>query len=396
MKAVILAAGEGNRLRPFTFSEPKVMIPVANKPILQFVIESLVENGIKDIDIIVGYRKERIMSYFGDGDRFDANLDYITQSKQLGTAHALYQVKDRIEDDFIVLPGDNVISKRTVSDLLEKKDEYSVLITRNKDPSKYGVVSLKNGLVNDIIEKPEKSPSHLISTGIYLFKQNIFDFIEKKMNERTYDLTSVLKSVIDEKQIKGITTESTWIDVVYPWDLISVNSTALAEVERSINGKIEDNVIIKGPVHIEKDAVIRGGSYIKGPVIIGEGCEIGPNSCILPSSSIGHDSYISPFTLVRNSIIMQCVEIGSNSNIENSLIADGVKIGNNFSAHFGRADKRTVDGLQQVDDIGAMIAEDSVLGSGIVTESGIIVGASCDVKSGLTLRDDIPSNSKVV
>ena len=112
MKAVILAAGEGMRLRPLTVSEPKVMIPVANRPILEYVVEALVGNDIEDIVIVVGYRKERIMSHFEDGKKFGAKIEYVVQEKQLGNAHALACAKDRLSEDFVVLPGDNIVDKR--------------------------------------------------------------------------------------------------------------------------------------------------------------------------------------------------------------------------------------------------------------------------------------------
>ena len=105
MKAVILAAGKGTRLDPFTVSQPKVMIDVANRPILEYVVESLVKNAIRDIVMVVGYKKEKIMSHFEDGGDFDAHIEYVTQGKQLGTAHALYAAKDLMDEEFIMLPG---------------------------------------------------------------------------------------------------------------------------------------------------------------------------------------------------------------------------------------------------------------------------------------------------
>ncbi len=401
MKAVILAAGEGTRLRPFTATEPKVMIPVANKPILEYVVEALVENGINEIVMVVGYRRHRIMSYFGDGAEFGADIEYVKQRKQPpsgGTAHALYQAKNKIDEEFLVLPGDNVISKETVHDLLENMNEHSLLITKSDTPSKYGVVTLKDGgkQIEYLIEKPEKSPSHLISTGIYSFSPEIFDKIEEVMQENHYDLPSVIQKILKEKEIKAVRTEETWIDAVYPWDLLHVNSAALMDISKKINGSIEENVIIKGDVKIGKGTRIRGGSFIEGPVIIGEGCDIGPNACILPSSSIDDNTKIAPFTVIQNSVIMKGVSIGPNSNLQDSVLGEGVRTGTNFSTFSDCSRVEADNGLHQVKKIGVMVAEDTHIGSCVTLEPGVIVGKDCEIRSGRTIRENLRTGEKAV
>ena len=138
MKAVILAAGEGRRLRPFTETLPKVMLPVANKPILEYVVDAVKKSGITDIIIVVGYKKEVIMEYFKNYK--GAKITYVEQNKQLGTAHALLQAKKLIKNPFIILSGDNIIDKKSISNLIKDTAKYSILIKENPQPSKYGVV----------------------------------------------------------------------------------------------------------------------------------------------------------------------------------------------------------------------------------------------------------------
>lgn len=392
MKAVILAAGEGTRLRPFTVSEPKVMIPVANKPIMEYVIDSLVDSGITDIIMVVGYKKEKILTHFGTGEDFGADIEYVTQNKQLGTAHALAHAESKIDDDFLVLPGDNVVSKETIACLLEEPSKYSVLITESDTPSKYGVVSLSNGLVKDIEEKPEKSLSHLISTGIYSFSPDIFDHIEHLMSNQIYDLTSAVQEV---KELKGIITDAMWIDAVYPWDLLSVNSTALSRIVKSLNGTIEEGVTIKGPVHIGEGSIIKSGSCIEGPAVIGEGCEIGPDACILPSTSIGNDCKISPFSVIQNSLLMQTIQVGSHAFIGDSVIGSGVRAGTDLKVHVHGADIKLRSKYHTVDNIGCMIAEDTEIGAGVVMEAGVVVEDECKIDSGNTIRKNISHGSRV-
>src|SRR5213592_3683538 len=142
MKAVVLAAGEGARMGPFTASEPKVMIPVGNRPILEHVVRALVDEGVHDIVAVVGYRRERIMSYFQDGKGFGARIEYAVQNKQLGTAHSLLESRGKLQGPFLVLNGSNLLDRQAISDLVGGGPGPSVLITESDTPSSYGVVLL--------------------------------------------------------------------------------------------------------------------------------------------------------------------------------------------------------------------------------------------------------------
>ena len=172
MKAVILAAGEGRRLRPFTETMPKVMLPVANKPVLEYVTDAVKTSGINEIVLVVGYKKEVIMDYFKDYE--DINITYVVQEKQLGTAHALLQTKDLIDGDFLVLSGDNIIDHRGIEKLLKEESKYSMLIKEHVHPSKYGVVVVEKNILKEIVEKPAEEGGKFISTGIFKFPDSIF------------------------------------------------------------------------------------------------------------------------------------------------------------------------------------------------------------------------------
>ncbi|MCK4455552.1 MAG: NTP transferase domain-containing protein, partial [Thermoplasmata archaeon] len=217
MKAVILAAGEGSRLWPFTYSKPKVMIPVANKPILEYVVRSLVAKGMDDIIMVVGYKKERIMTHFEDGRDYGARIDYAVQKKQLGTAHALLAASKMVKGDFVVLPGDNVIDPKVVEDLLSADESPCALITESEIPSKYGVVQIRSGKIADIMEKPEEMIGNLISTGIYRMSSDAFTRIRSHSRKGFHDLTSVVRDLSSSDDVLAVHTSGKWIDAVYPW-----------------------------------------------------------------------------------------------------------------------------------------------------------------------------------
>ncbi|OYT47556.1 hypothetical protein B6U83_04840 [Thermoplasmatales archaeon ex4484_36] len=144
MKAVILAAGEGRRLRPLTESMSKGMLPVGNRPILSYGIEALKEVGVRDIVMVVGYRREKIQNYFGDGRQFGVNIEYVVQRSRLGTAHALMQAREKVDGPFLLLPGDNLFTSQGLKRLLELPEgSWGMLITESRMPSKYGVVEVR-------------------------------------------------------------------------------------------------------------------------------------------------------------------------------------------------------------------------------------------------------------
>src|SRR3972149_4216456 len=201
MKAVILAAGEGLRCRPLTLTRSKVMLPVANRPILEYIIRALAQNDIKDIILVVGYKKERIMDHFGNGMYFGVNISYVEQEAQLGTAHAIKLAESGVNDKFLVLNGDNLIDAGTISDLIQgATGDITLLTVMREQTTGYGVVVLEKGKVSRIIEKPRDKVSHLVNTGIYMFSSSIFGEIDKTPISETgeYAITDTIQRIIDK------------------------------------------------------------------------------------------------------------------------------------------------------------------------------------------------------
>jgi len=389
-QAVILAAGEGQRLRPFTVTKPKVMLSIAGKPILQYVIESLAQNGIRNIVLVAGYRKEQVFDYLGSGEQFGVDITYINQERQLGTAHALAQAKAATEKEFLVLPGDNLIDVDTIAQFVAIKPE-AMLVRRVDNPVRYGVVTIEQGVVKDIIEKPKEAKGNIINTGIYAFTTEIFNFIEARL-----DIPDVLNNMIAQGYpINAKEMDGTWLDVVYPWDILSLNDAVLRQIPAKLGGNIEAGVSLKGEVSVGKDTLIRSGSYIAGPVVIGDSCDIGPNVCILPTTSIGNNVVISSFSEIKNSVIGDDVDIGSGCIIQDSVIDKGCVIKGHFSACSSQAEVKIDDEHYQV-NVGAMLGGGCSLGNGVVAQPGVIVGNYSQVQAMKLISGRLPDRSLVV
>lgn len=393
MKAVILAAGEGKRLRPFTYSEPKVMIPVANRSIMDYVVRSLVHNKITEIIMVVGYRKERIMSYFGDGDGFGAEICYVNQDKQLGNGHALMAAREHIDEDFMVLPGDSLIDARSVSDLQSIGAGYGALVIESDMPAKYGIAQLDRNRISDIIDRRGEGSSNIVLTGAYKLPAGFFDVLERCVEGGDYNLSHALKLYIQSMKLEPVFCQGLWIDAVYPWDLIEVNYAALANAPMQTAGTIEAGVLIHGKVSIGKGTTIRAGTTLYGPISIGSGCDIGPNVSISPSTSIGDNVTVDPFTVIRNSVIMSDCSIGSHSMLSQSVLGYGVKVRSHLMASSADAFVNLEEEFYRVPNIGTLVGEDCSMGSGVSIEPGTIIGPKSRIMSGSRVSRNVPTGA---
>ncbi|WP_456329456.1 bifunctional sugar-1-phosphate nucleotidylyltransferase/acetyltransferase [Archaeoglobus sp.] len=326
MQTVILAAGEGTRMRPLTYTRPKVMLPVANRPILEHLMEELAKAGVDEAVIVVGYRDETIRSHFGDKWN-GIRIKYVRQSKQLGTAHALLSAEHVIEDGFLMLNGDAIVFEDDLKKLMKERNGIAVFEVPN--PEDFGVVEVVDGKVSRIIEKPEKPKSNLINAGVYTFTKEILDYVKKTpVSVRgEYEITDSITMAISEGfEFKPVKIER-WIDVGYPWDLLKANKELLKNIESKIDGEVEGNSTIKGKVVVGEGSVIMSGAYIVGPVVIGKNCRIGPNCYIRPYTSIGDNCHIGAAVEVKNSIVMAGTKLPHHNYVGDSVIGENCNFG---------------------------------------------------------------------
>jgi bifunctional UDP-N-acetylglucosamine pyrophosphorylase/glucosamine-1-phosphate N-acetyltransferase len=330
MKAVVLVAGKGTRMEPLTSECPKVMLPVANKPILEHILNSAVEVGIKSFIFITGYMEKQIREYFGDGSKFGLSIDYVRQNEQLGTANAIGYAKGYVEETFLVLNGDMLIGEEDLKTLISRSEEALICVKEVDNPSDFGVIEIKNNKVVKVIEKPVNPPTNLANVGIYLFRDSIFDFIARTPTSvrNEFEITDSIQMLIDSGVTVGYSTlEGKWIDIGYPWDLLKANENLLKDLKGSCEGIVEPNTAIKDEVVIGKGTLIRSGSYIEGPVVIGENCDIGPNCFIRPSTAIGKNVRVGNAVEIKNSIIMEGTHVGHLSYVGDSVIGQRCNFG---------------------------------------------------------------------
>lgn len=412
LKAIILSAGEGSRMRPLTLTKPKTMLPVAGKPIIQYNIESLRDNGITDILLIVRYKEEMVRNYFGDGSDFGVNISYKTQKDFLGTANAISYGEDFIDDSIIVLNGDIILDDEIIHEIIKKYNYLTpdtlMLLTEVEDPSAFGVVEIENGNIKSIVEKPkrEEAPSNLVNAGIYIFNKDIFDKIRKtEISERgEYEITdSVSLQIKDNKTVIGHKTSKDWIDVGRPWELIEVNEDLIGKLKTEIKGTIEDGAFIHGEVFLDEGSVIKAGVYIEGNVYIGKNCDIGPNSYIRGNTYFGDNVHVGNAVEIKNSIIMENTNVSHLSYVGDSVIGSNCNIaaGTNIAnLRFDNATIKTKIKNQKIDSgrrkLGAIIGDSVKTGINSSFSPGVKVGHNSTIGSGVLLYDDLPSDTRVL
>lgn len=382
MQAVILAAGEGYRLRPLTRSRPKVLLPVANRPIIDYVLDSLVSNGIRDIIVVAGYRKEQLIKHLNE---LENPVDVVIQEKQLGAADALKCAEDLIRNDFLVLPGDNFVGPSAISAIKNRKNV--MLISDHPQPFNFGVVDLRGNVISAIREKPNNVKGLPVSTGIFSLSKEFFGRIGEG------EIPDMICGMIrDGTKIEAVHTAE-WFDAVYPWDLLRMNEKVLKKIPSQKSGSISRNAVISGPVSIGPGTSIGSNSVIYGPVVIGEDCVIGPNTCVMPGTSIGSRVIVEPFVFINDSIIMDDTRIGSHSRITSSVVGEGVSLSDHTSTRKSDYCFES-DGFFGKSDFGVIIG-DRTSSAPFTVFSGAVVGNSVSIEEGRLIKGGLPDNSVV-
>ncbi len=316
MKGIILHGGHGTRLRPLTHTGPKQLLPIANKPMSEYCIESIKDIGITEIAIIIGGNgSEKVREYYRDGKEFGVKITYVEQEYPKGIAHAIDLCKNFVgQEKFLVFLGDNIIQKsiQDIAKNFENSDaDASILLCEVDNPSRFGIADVKDGKIVKIMEKPKDPPTNLAVTGIYFLTPKIFEIFKrlKPSWRNELEITDALQILLEEgNKITYHTITDYWKDTGTPEDIINANKEILKNLETSFNGEKEENVFMNGNIIVGSGTKIKKNCKIFGPVIIGKNCIIGENTTIGPNTSIGNNVKISKSN-IQDSIIMENCEI---------------------------------------------------------------------------------------
>ena len=409
LKAVVLAAGEGRRLRPLTQTRPKHMIQVGGRPLLEHHLSSLRNAGIREVLLVVNYRADQIKRHFGDGSELGIKIEYAYQKEIRGTADAFALAENYVDGDFLATYGDLLITPEVVKSALNQhsKDAAAATLTtvEVEHPERYAIVKVIQNRVVEIIEKPplESIESKQINAGIYIFSPEIFKAIKRtgKSPRGEQEITDSIRLLIKngEKVIATRVPREGWLDVGRPWDLLDANMRVLKHLRSEFLGRIEEGAHVEGTVYVEEGARIRSGAYIEGPAFIGRDSDIGPNCYIRPYTSIGSDVRIGNAVEVKNSILMDNVHIGHLSYVGDSIVGEGCNFGAGTITANLRFDEKPVKMRIKgkiVDSgrrkIGVVMGDNVKTGIGVLFMPGVKVGCNSWIGPNVVVYKDVPPN----
>ena len=413
MKAVILTAGQGRRLRPLTANRSKTMLMIAGRPVLQYIIDSLVENGIRDAVVVVGHGREELIDHFQHGEDQRLRIRYVIQHEQKGVEHAILTARAEVENDeeFLLVNGDVLVEPEMVSRTLTNhgnmESDVTMLVTLVSTPQQYGTVKLgQNGAVERLVEKggPDRYVSNYAVAGVSVFKTAILPLLEQ---HETMEKT--IEHMIDKKQkVSATVWEKEWAEFTWPWDILAANRIVM---NRTLRGKgtfihesaeLHKNVVLEGPVHIDEGSIIRPGTTLKGPVYIGKGVYVGNNSLIRDYTSLCDGVRIGYAVEIRNSMIFEKVHIGRMTYSADSIVGSNTCIEAGAQMWNWRPGSEplileTEEGAVQIpfEKFGAIIGDNVVVGVNASILPAIRIGQNSLIAPGCVVHRNIPPYSDV-
>lgn len=334
MKGLILSGGKGTRMRPITHTAAKQLLPVANKPILFYAVEALIEAGIKSIGIIISPETgEEVRLCVGNGERWGIEIKYIVQDQPLGLAHAVKTARGYLQDDtFVMYLGDNLI-KDGVAPLVERfkknKPDAQILLKEVPNPTSFGVAELNgNGRIICLEEKPAKPKSNLALVGVYLFTAKIHQAIDeiKPSKRGELEITDAIQRMITKNEhVDSHVLTSWWLDTGKKDDMLEANRVVLDEMtDVSMLGALDEQSRLSGRVHIGKGSILKNCT-VRGPAVIGADCVL-TNSYVGPFTSIGDGARVSHAEIEHSILREKCQILDFNGRIEDSLIGVNVEL----------------------------------------------------------------------
>jgi UDP-N-acetylglucosamine diphosphorylase/glucosamine-1-phosphate N-acetyltransferase len=413
MKALVLTAGEGQRLRPLTTNRSKSMLMIAGRPVLQYIIDSLVENGIQDIIMVVGHGRDELIDHFQMESDEDVRIRYVIQLKQEGAEHAILTAKEELEseEEFLVVNGDVLVEPemvtRTLTNHKTTGSDVTMLVTLVSNPEQFGTVKIgTNGIVEKLVEKggPDRYVSNYAVAGVSVFNQKTLTLLEKygKM-ENTFE-----ELIATGQKVSAAVWEKEWAEFTWPWDILNANRIVM---DRQLRGKgsfiaesaeIHSSVVIEGSVFIDEGAIIRPHTTLNGPIYIGKRVYIGNNSLIRDYSSLCDGVRIGYAVEMRNSMVFERVNVGRMTYLADSIIgADtcieaGVQLWNwrpGSEPLFLQSKDESVRVPQR--KFGAIVGDNVVIGVNASIYPATRIGENCMISAGCVIKEDLPPNSEV-
>ncbi|ERH07633.1 MAG: nucleoside-diphosphate-sugar pyrophosphorylase [Halonotius sp. J07HN4] len=396
MQTVVLAAGQGTRMRPLTDATPKPMLPAAGRPLLEHTLDRAADAGASRFVVVVGYEADHVRDHFGDSHD-SVDIEYAKQTAQRGTADAVRAAAPNLDDaPFAVLNGDALYDPDSLATLYESGP--AVGSYRVDNPSNYGVLQLDSdddSRVTGVVEKPADPDSNLINTGSYVFPATAKDRLDVSTSERgELELTDVLETVCAEKTVTAVPFDR-WLDIGRPWELLAATEWLSESLETRLDGTVSDDATIEGAVVVEPGAIIKAGVTIEGPAYIGEDATVGPNAYIRGSTAVGAGANVGHAVEIKNSVLLGDATVGHLSYVGDSILGRGVNFGAGTTVANLRHDDEPVELTVKGDRVstgrrkfGVVVGDNAKTGINTSLNAGVVLGTEMTTTPGEVLTRD--------
>lgn len=390
MKAIILAAGEGKRMRPLTANRPKVLLPAGPEPLLHRLVRQLAACDVKDVTVVTHTHADKVAASLGDGSRWGVRIACIPQGEPRGTGHALAAAKPPGDEAFLALNGDIFLPEGTLKRILAS-GPASLAAARVEDTASYGVFEVKDGRALRVAEKSTTPPSDLANAGVYFAPAGFADLLARlKPSPRgELELTDALQDSFDATGGWGLVEVDDWLDVGRPWDLLTAGARALAELDETRDGIVEAGATLHGKVIVAQGAHVKAGAYVEGPVYIGPRSIVGPNCHIRPHTVILSDCKVGNASEVKASLLMDGTHVGHLGYVGDSVLGERVNLGAGTLVANLRHDGKSVkvmQGGERVDTrrrkLGVILGDDVHTGINTSLNVGVMLPAGAATRPG--------------
>jgi UDP-N-acetylglucosamine diphosphorylase/glucosamine-1-phosphate N-acetyltransferase len=405
LQTILLAGGEGKRVFPLAVNRPKPMFKLLGKPLLQHVIDTLKEAGLKDYVVVVGHQGEQIKDYLKDGSKLGVNIEYTLQKQSLGMADALKTAEKLAEDNFFVVNADDIFEASLIKQMnqqFHKGDAEIILSCKPVTQTwKFGIIQVEDEQVTDFVEKPPKGkePSNLAVVGVYILTKQIFDYYKKiPVSDHQYE-DAILAFIKDRNVVKAVSYDQFFAGYKYPWDLFTINKHLMNKkltkqtIEEDVT--ISEKASVEGKVWLGKGAKVFANACVKGPCYIGENSVVGNNSLVRDYTSLGRGCVVGYSTEVKHSLVGDDCWFHTNY-VGDSIISDNCLFGaGTITANF-RFDEKNIQvwvGDRRVDSgtnkLGAIIGNNCKTGINSCLEPGVKIGPQSMVGPNVDLQSDL-------
>lgn len=385
-------------MRPLTAHRPKVMLPVAGKPILEHLLERAVAAGFREFLFVTHYEQAAVRKHFGDGRRWKARIRYLDQKAAGGTGHAVAQLHRRVRGPFALVYGDALFD---TADLAKFRDADGIAIGAKKvaDARAYGLLTVRAKRLVGLEEKPREPRAGWVNAGLYTLTPDLVDRCVRLGSSPRGELefTDAIREVLPEETVRVVPCDS-WQDAGRPWDLLALQERLMGGLKRRIDGRVDRSAVLEGPVVVERGAHVRHGSVIEGPCIIQAGARIGPLAYLRASTVVGPDSHVGAHVEVKNSLLMESTNVPHMSYVGDSILGARVNLGAGTVVanlkHSDRAVRVSTEDGRWLNTgrrkFGAVVGDDVKTGVNSTINVGAVIGQGARVGPGRVVDGWVP------